>query len=126
MFESYEIDFGKLNLSWLHSVSIELNEIAELLELSPLTWLYLGEGGEYEITGYTKYRKFVTVNFRLTEHEAVVECKPPQLWPNPRSRHQTIRRTAPVITPAGANWSKMPSVATWPGRSRGKSFWLFC
>lgn len=73
MFESYEIDFSKLNLSWLHSVSIELDEIAELLELSPLTWLYLGEGGEYEITGYTKYRKFVTVNFRLTEHEAVVE-----------------------------------------------------
>ena len=38
MFAGYEIDFGKLNLSWLHSVSIELNEIAELLELSPLTW----------------------------------------------------------------------------------------
>ena len=73
MFESYEIDFGKLNLSWLHSVSIELNEIAELLELSPLTWLYLGEAGEYEITGYTKYRKFVTATFTLTEHKAIVE-----------------------------------------------------
>ena len=73
MFSTYKVDFSKVNLNWAHSVSIEPHEIAELLELSPLTWLYLGEGGEYEITGYTKYRKFVTVNFRLTEHEAVVE-----------------------------------------------------
>ena len=73
MFEGYEIDFGKLNLSWLHSVRIELNVVAELLELSPLTWLYLGEAGDYEITGYTQYRKFVTVNFRLIEHKAVIE-----------------------------------------------------
>ena len=29
--------------------------------------------GEYEITGYTKYRKFVTVTFTLLEHKAVVE-----------------------------------------------------
>ena len=31
MFEGYEIDFGKLNLNWLHSVRIELDEIRELL-----------------------------------------------------------------------------------------------
>ena len=31
MFENYEIDFGKLNLNWLHSVRIELDEIQELL-----------------------------------------------------------------------------------------------
>ena len=73
MFGPYEANFGKLNLNWAHSVRIELDEIEELLELSPLTWLFLNEGGEYEITGYTKYRKFVTVTFTLTEHEAVIE-----------------------------------------------------
>ncbi|HEX8426263.1 hypothetical protein [Hymenobacter sp.] len=73
MFGNYKINFAKVNLHWAQSVSIELDEIEELLELSPLTWLYLGEAGEYEITGYTKYRKFVTVTFTLTENEAVVE-----------------------------------------------------
>ncbi len=73
MFNGYEVNFSKVNLNWAHSVSIELDEIEELLELSPLTWLYFNEGGEYEITGYTKYRKFVTATFKLTEREAVVE-----------------------------------------------------
>ena len=73
MFENYKVNFAKVNLNWAQSVRIELDEIEELLELSSLTWLYLGVGGEYEITGYTKYRKFVTVTFKLTENEAVVE-----------------------------------------------------
>lgn len=51
MFNGYEVNFIKVNLNWAHSVSIELDEIEELLELSPLTWLYFNEGGEYEITG---------------------------------------------------------------------------
>ena len=33
----------------------------------------MSEGGEYEITGYTKLHKFVTVTFTLTEHSVVVE-----------------------------------------------------
>jgi len=32
MFESYEVDFGKVNLNWAHSVGIELEELNELLE----------------------------------------------------------------------------------------------
>ena len=43
------------------------------MELSPFTWLYFNEAGEYEITGYTKYRKFVTATFTLTDSEAVIE-----------------------------------------------------
>jgi len=73
MFSGYQVNFSKVNLNWAQSVSIELDELAELLELSPLTWLYLNEAGEYEITGYTKYRKFVTVTFTLTEREVVIE-----------------------------------------------------
>ena len=73
MFSGYQVNFSKVNLHWAQSVSIELDELAELLELSSLTWLYLNEAGEYEITGYTKYRKFVTVTFTLTEHEVVIE-----------------------------------------------------
>ena len=73
MFGGYKVNFSKVNLHWASSVSIELDEIDELLELSPLTWLYLNPANEYEITGYTKYHKFVTVTFTLTEHELVVE-----------------------------------------------------
>ncbi|AMR27490.1 hypothetical protein A0257_10545 [Hymenobacter psoromatis] len=73
MFESYEADFGKVNLSWAHSVRIELEELNELLELSAQAWLCISEGGEYEITGYTKLHKFVTVTFTLTDHTVVVE-----------------------------------------------------
>ena len=73
MFTGYKVNFSKVNLNWAHSVSIELDEIEELLELSPLTWLFLNEAGEYEITGYTKYRKFVTVTLTLTADEAVIE-----------------------------------------------------
>ena len=73
MFGGYEADFSKVNLHWAHSLSIELDELTELLELSPLASLYIGVAGEYEITGYTKNRKFLTVTFTLTEHRAVVE-----------------------------------------------------
>ena len=73
MFTDYRVDFDKVNLSWAHSVRIELEEIEELVSLSSQASLYIGEAGEYEITGYTKHHRFVTVTFTLTEQVLVVE-----------------------------------------------------
>ena len=73
MFGNSEIDFGKLNLSWLSSVSIQLDEIANLILVTERAQTYLREGGRTEVVGYTNYRKFIAVIFTNTEHKIVVE-----------------------------------------------------
>ena len=73
MFQEYEIDVGKVNWNWCHSISVERDEIEQLVELTKRSWLYIKEAGEYEIVGYTTYRKFVVITFTLTEHRLVIE-----------------------------------------------------
>jgi len=73
MFEEYEIDFGKVNWNWCHSLCIERDEIEQLVELTQHAWLYMKEAGEYEIVGYTTYRKFVVITFTLADHRLVIE-----------------------------------------------------
>jgi hypothetical protein len=73
MFTNYEIDFGKLNLNWLHSVSIELDEITDLIEVAERAQTYLQANGQIEITGYTNRRKFISVIFTITGRQLVVD-----------------------------------------------------
>jgi len=73
MFSTYEVDFGKVNLNWCHGLSIELDEIKELVCVPDRSWLYLHEQNQYEVVGYTKNRKFLSVTFTLDEHKLVVE-----------------------------------------------------
>ena len=75
MFDNYDPDFGKLNLSWLHSVRIELAEIQELLLQSDYkVSTYIRPAGQFERVGYTtSYRKFVSVLFTLTNHSLVID-----------------------------------------------------
>jgi hypothetical protein len=73
MFSSYEVDFYKVNLNWCHSLSIELDEIQELVNVPERAWLFLHEQNQYEVVGYTKNRKFLSVTFTLDEHKLVVE-----------------------------------------------------
>ena len=53
MFSNHQIDFGKLNLNWLHSVSIELDEITDLIEVAERAQTYLQANGQIELVGYT-------------------------------------------------------------------------
>ncbi len=73
MFPDYEIDFGKLNLNWLHSLSILFEEIADLIQVSERAQMYLQEQGTIEVIGYTNQRKFITVLFTLTDQKLIVE-----------------------------------------------------
>lgn len=74
MFEGYEIDFGKLNLSWLHSVRIELDEIQELLLQTDKASTYIRPASQFERVGYTaSYRKFIAVQLTLIDHKIVIE-----------------------------------------------------
>jgi hypothetical protein len=73
MFSSYEVDFGKVNLNWCHSLSIELDEIQELVNVPEHTSLFVREENQYEVVGYTKNRKFLSVTFTLDEHKLVVD-----------------------------------------------------
>jgi hypothetical protein len=73
MFPNYEIDFGKLNLNWLHGLSIVFEEIADLIQVSERAQMYLQEQGTIEVIGYTNQRKFITVLFTLTDQKIIVE-----------------------------------------------------
>ena len=73
MFSTYEVDFGKLNLNWCHSLSIEQEEIHELVCVPDRSWLFLHEQNQYEVVGYTRNRKFLSVTFTLDGHKLVVE-----------------------------------------------------
>lgn len=73
MFSTYEVDFGKVNLNWCNSLSIELDEIQELVNVPNRTSLFLHEANQYEVVGYTKNRKFLSVTFTLDGHKLVVE-----------------------------------------------------
>jgi hypothetical protein len=74
MFENYEIDFGKLNLNWMHSVRIELEEIQELLQQVGQAATYIRPAGQFERIGYTaSYRKFIAVLFTLNDHTLVID-----------------------------------------------------
>lgn len=74
MFSGYEIDFGKLNLNWLHSVRIELDEIREVLQPSDKASTYIRAAGQIERVGYTDtYRKFIAVLLTLSEHTVVID-----------------------------------------------------
>jgi hypothetical protein len=73
MFQNEDIDFGKLNLNWLGSVSIELDEIADLIEVSERAHTYLHEHGRTEIVGYTNRHKFISVTFTFNGQKLVVE-----------------------------------------------------
>ena len=73
MYQNEDIDFGKLNLTWLHSVSIELDEIADLIEVSERAHTYLHEHGRTEIVGYTNRRKFISVTFMFSGQKLVIE-----------------------------------------------------
>ena len=73
MFPNYEIDFGKLNLNWLHSLSILFEEIADLIQVSERAQMYLQAQGTIEVIGYTNQRKFITVLFTLTDQKLIVE-----------------------------------------------------
>ncbi|WP_426489923.1 hypothetical protein [Hymenobacter sp. 102] len=73
MFDVYSIDFGKVNWNWCHSLSILQEEMEELLSLPPTSWLYIKDAGAYEVVGYTKHRKFISVTFTLEDDQLVVE-----------------------------------------------------
>ena len=73
MFTGYTIDFGKLNLNWLHSVSIELDEITDLLEVAERAQTYLQANGQIELVGYTNRRKFISVIFTISGQQLVVD-----------------------------------------------------
>ena len=74
MFSNYEIDFGKLNLHWMHSVRTEMDEIRELLRQSIQVSTYIRPGGQFERIGYTdSYRKFIAIVFTLTEKTLVID-----------------------------------------------------
>ncbi len=72
MFANHEIDLAKLNLNWLHSVSIELDEITNLLEVAERAHTYLQANGQIEMVGYTNRRKFISVIFTINEYKLVV------------------------------------------------------
>ena len=71
MFSNHQIDFGKLNLNWLHSVSIELDEITELIEVAKRAQTYLQANGQIELVGYTNRRKFISVIFTISGQQLV-------------------------------------------------------
>ena len=48
MFSNYKLDFGKHNLNWMHSVSIELDEVADLIEVAERAQTYLQADGQYK------------------------------------------------------------------------------
>lgn len=74
MFTNYEIDFGKLNLNWLHSVRIELDEIQQLLQQATQVSTYIRPAGQFKRVGYTNsYRKFIAVLFTLTDQTLVID-----------------------------------------------------
>lgn len=73
MFEGYEIDFGKLNLNWLHSVSILFEEMAHLIQVTERAQTYLRSSGQIEVVGYTNQRKFIAVIFTVVEQKLVIE-----------------------------------------------------
>lgn len=73
MFEAYEVDFSKVNVHWCGSVCIMLDEIHYLLTVPDYAWLYLREGGLYEVVGYSNYNKFVAVTFTLKDQTLTIE-----------------------------------------------------
>ena len=73
MFPNYEIDFEKLNLNWLHSLSILFEEITDLIQVSERAQMFLQEKGAIEIIGYTNQRKFITVLFTLIDQKIIIE-----------------------------------------------------
>ena len=74
MFEGYEIDFGKLNLNWMHSVRIELEEIRELLVQTDKASTYIRAASQFERVGYTTGdRKFIAVQLTLVAHKVVID-----------------------------------------------------
>ncbi len=73
MFPNYEIDFGKLNWNWLHGLSIDFEEIADLIQVSERAQMFLQAKGVLEIVGYTNQRKFITVLFTVVEQKLIIE-----------------------------------------------------
>lgn len=74
MFENYEVDFGKLNLHWMHSVRIEVDEIQELLRQNIQVSTYIRPASQFERVGYTDtYRKFISIVFTLTEKTIIID-----------------------------------------------------
>lgn len=72
MFANYEIDFGKINWNWCHSLNIQQDEIEEALELGDLAWLYLLNERQFEILVFTKHRKFLAVSFIFNATDQIV------------------------------------------------------
>ncbi|WP_400192967.1 hypothetical protein [Hymenobacter sp. B81] len=55
-------------------MSIEEEEMEELLKFPPPhVQYYRKEGGAYEVVGYTKQRKFLSVTFTLEDARLVIE-----------------------------------------------------
>ncbi|RYU81012.1 hypothetical protein [Hymenobacter persicinus] len=72
MFENYQIDFGRLNLHWLSSVSIYLDEIEHLINVSERAQTYLRQNGQIEVVGYTNQRKFIAVLFTTSSEQKLI------------------------------------------------------
>ena len=73
VFDGYSIEFCKVNWNWCHSLSIMQEEIEELLSFPSRSGLYSRNAGAYEVVGYTKHRKFISVTFTLEDDQLVVE-----------------------------------------------------
>ncbi|PJJ52911.1 hypothetical protein [Hymenobacter chitinivorans] len=73
MFGNYEIDFAKVNLHWINSVSIHLDEITHLLEVAERAQTYLRTNGQIEIVGYTNHRKFIAVLYTVVGQTLVID-----------------------------------------------------
>jgi len=71
--DGYSVDFGKVNWNWCGSYSILQEEIEELLLFPPRSGLYPKAAGAYEVVGYTKHRKFLSVTFTLQDDHVVIE-----------------------------------------------------
>lgn len=73
MFESYEIDCGKVNWNWCHGINVQLDEIEQLFHARIYKLFGALEGGGWQVVGFTSYRKFLVVTFELLPDRIVVE-----------------------------------------------------
>lgn len=73
MFESYEVDCGKVNWNWCHGINVQLDEIEQLFHGRIYKLFSALEDGRMQVVGFTSYRKFVVVTFELLPGRLVVE-----------------------------------------------------
>ena len=73
MFSRYEVDCGKVNWNWCHSICVQQNEVEELFHAPIYKLVSVLGDGMMQVIGFTSYRKFVVVTFRLTPDRIVVE-----------------------------------------------------